>query len=148
MWVRHKLIVFLIALPLHNVLVTNILVRAKQKFFFNLHGNIFVHEFHRWTCVDLEIHPRRGVVVAYSILRVPLSISICTRIWNAVPCPLTGNGIWNNLKQFYFHKTWYRIYMLHWNLIHKSTGVTWNVGPYKLIRLPGHHNLNLNLNLI
>ena len=52
---------------------------------------------------------------------------------------------WNNLKQFYFHKTWYRIYMLHWNIIHKSTGVTWNVGQYKLIRLPGHNNLNLNL---
>ena len=38
--------------------------------------------------------------------------------------------------------------MLHWNIIHKSTGVTRNVGPYKLIRLPGHPNLNLNLNLI
>ena len=23
-----------------------------------------------------------------------------------------------NLKQFYFYKTWYRIYMLHWNIIH------------------------------
>ena len=22
------------------------------------------------------------------------------------------------------------IYKLHWNIIHKSTGVTWNVGPY------------------
>ena len=41
------------------------------------------------------------------------------------------------------------IYTLHWNIIHKSTGVTWNVGPYKLIRLPGHPNLNLiNVNLI
>ena len=37
------------------------------------------------------------------------------------------------------------IYKLHWNTIHKSTGVTWNVGLYKLIRLPGHPNLNLNL---
>ena len=51
----------------------------------------------------------------------------------------------NSLKQFYFHKTWCRIYNLHWNIIHKSTGVTWNVGPYKLIRLPGHPNLDLNL---
>ena len=30
------------------------------------------------------------------------------------------------------------IYKLHWNIIHKSTGVTWNVSPYKLTRLPGH----------
>ena len=37
------------------------------------------------------------------------------------------------------------IYKLHWNIIHKSTGVTLTVGPYKLIRLPGHPNLNLNL---
>ena len=29
------------------------------------------------------------------------------------------------------------IFKSHWNIIHKSTGVTWNVGPYKLIRLPG-----------
>ena len=34
-------------------------------------------------------------------------------------------------------------YKLHWNIIPKSTRVTWNVGPYKLIRLPGHPNLNL-----
>ena len=54
--------------------------------------------------------------------------------------------LWNNLKQFYFHKTWYRIiYKLHWNIIHKSKEVTWNVGPHKLMRLPGHPNLNLNL---
>ena len=39
------------------------------------------------------------------------------------------------------------IYELRWNIIiiHKSTGVTGNVGPYKLIILPGHANLNLNL---
>ena len=37
------------------------------------------------------------------------------------------------------------VYMLHWNIIHKSTGVTRNVCPYKLIWLPGHPNLNLNL---
>ena len=34
-------------------------------------------------------------------------------------------------------------YKLHLNIIHKSTGVTWNVGPYELMRLPGHPNLNL-----
>ena len=38
--------------------------------------------------------------------------------------------------------------MLHWNIIYKSTIVTWNVGPYKLIRLPGHPNLNLSLTCI
>ena len=53
----------------------------------------------------------------------------------------TIETIWNNFKQFYFHKTWYKIYMLHFNIIHKSTGVTWDVGPYKLIRLPRHPNL-------
>ena len=37
------------------------------------------------------------------------------------------------------------IYKVHWNIIHKSIGVAWNVGPYKLIRLPGHLNLKLNL---
>ena len=37
------------------------------------------------------------------------------------------------------------IYNLHWNIIPKLIGVTWNVFPYKLIRLPGHPNLNLNL---
>ena len=37
------------------------------------------------------------------------------------------------------------IYKLHWNIIHKTIEITWNVGPYKLIRLPGHPNLNLNL---
>ena len=37
------------------------------------------------------------------------------------------------------------IYNWHWSIIYKSTGVTWNVGPYKLIWLPGHPNLNLNL---
>ena len=47
------------------------------------------------------------------------------------------------LKQFYFHESWCRfIYKLHWNIIHKSTGVRWNVGPYKLIRLPGHGQWN------
>ena len=37
------------------------------------------------------------------------------------------------------------IHKLHWNIIHKSAIVTWNVGPYKLIKLPGYPNLNLNL---
>ena len=55
--------------------------------------------------------------------------------------------IWNNWSNFIStrHDTGY---MLHWNIIHKSTGVTWNMGPYKLTRLPGHPNLNLNFNLI
>ena len=60
--------------------------------------------------------------------------------------------IWNNLKQFetifgtiLFPQDMIQdiLYKLHWNIIHKSTRVTWNVGPYKLIRLPGHSNLNL-----
>ena len=29
------------------------------------------------------------------------------------------------------------IYILHWNLMHKSIGFAWNVGPYKLIRCHG-----------
>ena len=40
------------------------------------------------------------------------------------------------------------IYKLHWNIIHKSTGVTWNVGPYKLIRLPGHPNLDVDVDTL
>ena len=38
--------------------------------------------------------------------------------------------------------------MLHWNIIHKSTGVTWNVGPYKLIRLPMIHGTSDILHII
>ena len=37
------------------------------------------------------------------------------------------------------------IYNLHWNMIDKSTGVTLNMGLYKLNWLPGHPNLNVNL---
>ena len=57
--------------------------------------------------------------------------------------------IWNNLKQFetiLFPQDMIQdIYKLHWNIIHKSIGVTWNVGSNKLLRLPGHPNLKLNL---
>ena len=35
------------------------------------------------------------------------------------------------------------IFSLHWNTIHKSIGVASRVGPYNLINLPGHPNLNL-----
>ena len=68
--------------------------------------------------------------------------------WNVIFLCLFLNWLkqFETMKQFYFHKTWCRIiYKLHWNIIHKSTGATWNVGPYKLIRLLGHPNLNLNL---
>ena len=37
------------------------------------------------------------------------------------------------------------LHSLHWNKIHKSIGVARNMGPYKLIRLPGHPILNLKL---
>ena len=35
------------------------------------------------------------------------------------------------------------LFSLHCNTIHKSTFVTWRVGPYKLIGLPGQPSLNL-----
>ena len=37
--------------------------------------------------------------------------------------------------------------MLHWNIIHKSTGVTLNVGPYMLIGLPGHYKASRACNI-
>ena len=92
-----------------------------------------------------------SIISAAQLLLCQLHVLYNYYCFNYICCTITIETIWNNLKQFetiYFHKTWYRIYMLHWNIIQKSTGVTWNVGPYKLIRLPGHPNLNLNLNII
>ena len=43
------------------------------------------------------------------------------------------------------HYTGYKLYNIDWNIIHKSTRVTCNVGTHKLIRLPGYPNHNLNL---
>ena len=54
--------------------------------------------------------------------------------------------IWNTSYTSLFPQDMLRdiyMYNLHWNLIHKFIGVSWNVGPYKIIRLPRHHNLNL-----
>ena len=43
-----------------------------------------------------------------------------------------------------FLPTWYNIYIVYIKIqMHKPIGVAWNVGPYKLNRLPGHPNLNL-----
>ena len=65
------------------------------------------------------------------------------------PSPSVGEGKMNASVQVYtslFPLDMIQdIYILHWNLIHKLIGVAWNVGTYKLIRLPGHPNLDVNL---
>ena len=72
--------------------------------------------------------------------------------WNIIMhllTPIRTLYITPNLKQYetilFLQDMIQDIYKLRWNIIHKSTGVTWNVGLYKLIRLPWHPNLNINL---
>ena len=64
------------------------------------------------------------------------------------------NLIWFGIKKHIYNLQVYKfistrhdardIYVLHLNLIHKLIGVTWNGGPYKLIRPPGLINKHIS----
>ena len=82
-----------------------------------------------------------------SLIKIFSPISVCApkclsvHMYSAHRCMKQA---WNKFISIR-HGTGYIQYILHWNVIPKSIGVAWNVGPYKLIRLPGHPNINLNL---
>ena len=72
--------------------------------------DFFVPNWQHWAWCSTQVHLQPAIILL-----------LCQRLTTAMPSSYDNsaidwlkqfwNNFWNNLKQFYFHKTWYRIYI-------------------------------------